>query len=227
MKQGDAPGRFDLYRKIHKGIRRAMFQVTERLGSTDYRNDDEVTARCAELEELLGFLARHGEHEDRFIHRPLEAKLPDLFKRFDEDHARHDDSMKELQTRCEELKGAPEQARPELGFALYFAVAEFVADFVRHVAWEERLINPELWELHSDQELMAIQGQILESQPPPERALGLRYMLPALDPTERAQLLGAVKAMSPPEAFGAVCDLAQSVLDEPSWTRLSSDLGLP
>ena len=90
---------------------------------------------------------------------------------------------------------------------------------------EETRHNAALWRAYTDQELMEIHGRILAALPPEETMLIMRWMVPALTPAERADVLADMKAHAPAPAFAAVLDLVRPHLDAPGWDKLARSLG--
>ena len=86
---------------------------------------------------------------------------------------------------------------------------------------EETRHNQALWAAYDDAELQAIEGRILASIGPQEMSQWLRWMIPALSPSERAQLITGM-----PDAVRApVLASARSLLDDAAWAKLCRALG--
>ena len=92
---------------------------------------------------------------------------------------------------------------------------------------EETVHNKLLWDSYSDAVLMDIHQRILASVGPEELALVLRWMVPAMNPTERAQMLGAMQQQMPPEAMRGVPGIVRAHLDDAAWDKLARALGVP
>jgi hypothetical protein len=73
---------------------------------------------------------------------------------------------------------------------------------------------------------MALHGRLVASLPPEENLFTLRWMIPAMTPAERLQVLGGMQAHAPAPAFAAALDVVQPHLDLRGWAKLSRGLGL-
>ena len=69
-------------------------------------------------------------------------------------------------------------------------------------------------------------GRIVGSIAPDMMTASLTVMLPALDPDDRADLLGGMQVGAPPEVFDHFVSLARSVLRRADFERLADRLGL-
>jgi hypothetical protein len=91
-----------------------------------------------------------------------------------------------------------------------------VADNFEHMAVEESRHNQALWAAYTDGELMELHGRIMASIGPQEMSETLRWMIPALTPVERAQLIGGL----PPAAQAPVLASARTLLNDTAWAKL-------
>jgi hypothetical protein len=203
---------FDIYNNIHKGIRAELFAVTSATGNADPADDGVVEATATRLRNLIALLISHAEHEDEFLQPVLEQKLPDLAAVVAVDHPRLECQMASLEVLSDRFVSAAVTDRRRFAHRLYLGLASFTAEYLQHQAFEEMEINPALAAVVGADELMAIDQAIVASIPPDELATALSVMLPAMNIDDRAELLGIIKAGAPPEAFGHVWGLAESVL---------------
>jgi len=67
----------------------------------------------------------------------------------------------------------------------------------------------------------------LASIAPAEMMFALRWLVPAMNPAERAGMLGDMQAHAPAPAFAAALGVVQPHLSQADWAKLSRALGLP
>ncbi len=197
--------RFDLYSAVHKGLRSAMQAVSLRLGQLDPDDAADVTGTLEELREVLSWLEEHLRIENDFVHTAIEARRPGaLLARLRDDHSGHERAFSLLRADAEGLErsfGQMDTARAARARRLYLAFSTFVGENLVHMALEETDGNALLWELFTDEELSGI-GQVIQSRRAPEQVrFAVRWMLPALNPAERATLLLRARKTMPPELF--------------------------
>jgi hemerythrin-like domain-containing protein len=213
--------RLDLYRPIHQALRAAMAKSLLALGALDLDDAAERGTVFQQLTLLLAILESHLGHEEEFVHPVLLAAEPELVANIEMEHAEHRDDIAALRRELATLAAAPSDVRLA---TLYRHLALFVAENHQHMHTEETRFNAVLWAHHSDAELQAIEDRLIASIPGDELMATLEYMLPALNPMQRAGMLRDMRAKAPPQAFAAVLGLAEGVLSPKAWARLQADL---
>lgn len=221
------PERYNIYLGIHKALRSFMCDTLCRIGRVDTDDADEFAATLAQLDTLLALCTSHIEHEEDFLHRAIEARQPAGSTRTAADHQEHVDSIATLRAQAAALAAAPAPARPALALRLYRHLALFVAENLQHMQIEETVNAATLWAHYSDAELHALHQRLLATLPPQQHLLVARWLVPALSPAERADLLGAMKPQTPPEAFLGVLAHVQPHVDAIGWIKLTRAIGMP
>jgi hypothetical protein len=224
--QSRAP-RADLYVFIHKALRQFMSHVLGRVGSMDLEDADERSAVLGDVESLLGLLRGHLQHENDFFHTAIEARRPGAARHTADDHLLHVDAIGNLEDEARAVRDARPDLRPALALRLYRHLALFVGENLVHMQLEETQNNALLWELYSDDELMALHDRLMAAVPPHEMMLAARWFAAALNPQELALAAGGMQQKAPPAAFAALLDVMRPQLSEQRWAQLARSLGLP
>ncbi|MEX6501002.1 hemerythrin domain-containing protein [Pseudomonas zhanjiangensis] len=220
------PARFDIYALIHKGLRAHLLHTLHAVGRCDWQDCADARAVLAELDELLAFCRAHIEHEDAVVHPALERRRPGSAEHSAAEHRRHQQAMDELGALAEQVAHLPALRRGEFVHPLYRRLACFVAENLEHMEQEERDNNRLLWETHSDDELIALEQQIVASIGPDEMQRTLHWMLPALTPQERAAFLVEFRQQAPLELFAATLERLCMQLSPKHQAHLDAALGL-
>jgi len=205
--------RYDIYAPIHKALRQFMTDTLQRLGRLDLDDQQDLLLGLAQLDALLDAAGHHVQHENAFIHPAIEAHSRGASARIAADHQEHLDTITALRAEAATLRAMPS---PALAHRLYRHLASFVAENFEHMDMEETAHNRTLWAACSDAELQAIEGRIHASIDAAEMNVWLRWLIPALNPAERAALIGGL----PPEARAPVLDMARRLLDDGAWAKL-------
>lgn len=213
--------RHDIYAFIHKGLRAFMAHALLRAGRTDANDPADVAALRDELGALLDICADHLAHENAVIHTAIESRSPGSSARIADEHVEHQAAIGELRALLHLVPGNPAAAQ-----TLYRRLAAFVAHNYEHMGVEETLHNEALWATHSDEEIRALEHRIVSSHSPEEMQLALRWMLPHMNPAERAAMLGGMRASAPREVFDGVLSLVRPLLGGNDWHKLSNALAL-
>lgn len=220
-------GRFDIYGPIHKGLRRAQGEMLVRLGNADYADPAVTSTLFADLRNLIALAADHVSHEEHHIHRALETQAPDEVSRLSHQHDGHAAHFNRLEALIGAVEAASSTERTQQARALYLAFCGYCAEDLEHMNEEETVAWPILCEIFTDDELAAIEMEIVGSLPPEKAIVFMQIMIPAMNPQERAGLLNGMKANAPAEAFDAVIEFAaRPTLSPEEFERLTADLDL-
>lgn len=200
-------GRYDLYGGVHKGLRKAGCELLVRLGSTDYADAQDYEPVLESLRLYLMLAGSHVMHEDENIHGRLRERgiTTDLV---DDQHDDHRTAFADLEALAVAVEKAWPLHRAAAGRKLYLAFAAYMAEDLAHMHEEETVIAPALWKGFTDEELVLIEMRIVGSLAPEKNMAFMRQMIPAMNPSERAALLGAMQKGAPAEIFSAVIEFA-------------------
>lgn len=222
--QSNAAGPVDIYRRIHKALRACICDTLMRLGRLDCGDAQEVSAVLAQVRSMAAFCVGHLEHENRHVHTAMESRFPGSSKPSSREHEHH-------ATACRKIIGlaaVAEQARAidreALVAKLYRDVALFLADNLVHMHAEETENNTMLWATHTDEELLAIERAIVGSLTPDEKKVSMRWMIPAMHPHERIEMLEGMRRSAPPHVFDGMLESLKPLLLAQDWHKLMAGL---
>ncbi len=216
--------RFDVYTAVHKGLRKALFDLGYAIGRTDAENEAELSALTAQCDEVLYFLDEHGENENRYQLALLESKRPGAAQRNLDEHEELDAIVRDLHDKLHAIAEAPQEQRRSLLRAYYGLYHEFVSRYLLHMELEETETTSLLHALCTDEELAAETQKIIRNTPPADIAVMMRYMIPSMNGAERLELLQGMKNGAPPEAFNGIKALAGQVLHPAEMEALEEGL---
>jgi iron-sulfur cluster repair protein YtfE (RIC family) len=183
--------RIDFYTKVHKALRASLFDLSRRAAATDYGDSLAVQGLASALDGLLARLSSHARHEASFIHPLLAEKIG--ANPFDSDHEALEEDQARLARRLQAALEAPADERNTAGLMFYRALNAFIARYLEHLEREEAAM-PVLWERCSDDELRAAMARFAASRPLDEALADIGWMLPALNRSEQAELVGGMTA---------------------------------
>jgi len=218
--------RFDIYLPIHKALRACLSDTLVRVGAVDGADEAAVDGAIAQVREMAAFCAAHLKKENDFVHPAMEARLPGSTSAIAGDHDHHDWAIDRIGELCDQVAAARGVVRDDALLALYRYLAVFVGENLLHMNAEEVDHNAVLWATHSDAEIIAIEQAIVGSLGPDEKAISMRWMLPALSHAERVAFLGGMRAAVPAFVFEGVIGIARAHLQRGEFAKLSAALGL-
>lgn len=220
-----AKDRYNIYSFPHKGLRALMQQTLYSVGSCDWIDPVDVEAALTEVRAMMELMYGHLHHENEFLHPAMEERRPGSTGTALIDHEQHTLAIKALLTDADEIAQAAVSARPALGYRFYTRLALFVAENLEHMVMEETDHNEVLWSCYSDEEIMAIEQRLVAAIPPQRKVGFLRWMVPAMNASERAVMLRGIRAGMPAEAFDGLLSEIRALLSERDWAKLSAALG--
>lgn len=221
-----AQGRYDIYAHIHKAIRRMMFDTLNKVGSMDRDDAQEVEAGLTQVRVLAAFCRGHLQHENDFIHSAMEARRPGSTKQIAGEHEHHLWAIGQLEAHAAAAAQASGAARQSALSQLYRYLSVFVGENLVHMNVEETEHSAVLWATHSDGEIAAIERALVASLAPHESMVSMQWMIPALNPHERAAKLGGIRQHAPAPVFDALIGIAGRELSARDMEKLSNALGL-
>lgn len=186
--------RIDLFTTIHKGLRAALFATAEAAARADFEQRAAADAVAAEVRHLLELLAEHAALEDAQIVSAVAQSCPQLAAELHGEHVRLAGRERELSRRVERLIASAPAARVAHGRKLVEELHRLVAEQLLHMEREELAANRQLWAHASDAELAQLHERIVAALPIERQLEWLALLLPAVNPTERAQLLASLRA---------------------------------
>jgi hypothetical protein len=215
--------RFDLYGQIHKALRLGMADTLARFGSLDAGDAGQRLEAIAQLRALLDLCRAHVEKEEHHVHPVIEARCTGRSLRVAAEHVEHLAAIDALEAEAVAFQCAPDAAA---AFRLYRHLALFVAENLEHMEVEETVHNAALWSAYTDAELQQVHVAIVSAIDPDAMAQALHWMLPALNPDERAELLLGLRASAPAAAFEGALQMARQRLGAGDCARLERALDL-
>jgi len=217
--------RFDIYANTHKALRAYMSHVLMDIGRADWRDAEDRDHALTAVRELLGVCHAHLELENTVIHPAMESRKPGCTRYVVDEHVGQLFAIDVLFDLVDTVEAASIPDRPMAGQRLYRELAVFAAQNFEHMAFEEAEHNRVLWECYSDDELRALDTIMLATVSPDQYKVMLNWMLPHLNPTERAEMLVSLKQALPLEQFQRLLGTLRGQLPSKDWGKLSAALG--
>jgi hypothetical protein len=215
-------GRHNFYKHAHKGIRAVADRLVGLAGRTDFLRSDEVVTLQRSLDEAFAVFEAHAAHETEFITPLVRACAPPLAAESDAEHRAQELRLRELREALA-LAAAAGPSAPTVGHGFVVALSRFQGEMLVHMADEEETLMSALWAAYDDTTLREVERALVASLPPAEKLANLRWMLPALNGAERAELLGGVQRSAPASVLAAVWTVAHEVLPAEEWALLGAE----
>lgn len=196
--------RMDLYSPVHKGLRTLLYDTSRRLGRTDFADVTDRDRAIAAVRRTIGFLDEHGHHEDGHVLPLVRAGNPITADSLDSDHVKIEAAHRAIEVLLARLERADASEGVALGANLYARFNVLVAEHLQHMEREERCGNGVLWAHTPDEQLAAAHERIVSAIGVQRLVEWAEFLLPALDPQERAQMAAGLSAIVPAPVLAAL-----------------------
>ena len=212
------------YRPIHKAMRHLMFATSKTVGLADFNDHADVEEVLEAIDRMISLLHEHRENEDKYVHAPAEQRVPGITADFAEDHDLDIVLSDEVQGIARRILGATGDDRVALGIELHEKLNSYIGIYLGHLHREETVLQQTLWEHFTDEELAAMDMEIIADVPPPVMADFLKELCSSYTPDEILPILASIKASAPAEFAQFALRTAEHNLPSRSWEKVKTSL---
>ena len=213
--------RLDLYKEVHKGVRKALFDLAMLAGSTEFNHPESLQRLKDQVNLTYNLLETHAHSEDTYVEPLLRQCDSEVADKLTTTHSKLENDISQLKRQLDDFASGQADITSQ-GQLFYLALTRFIGEYLQHIADEEQILMPLLWKKFDDPTLMEVTTTIRANIPPPVMKNFLSFMIPAMNHQERTLMLTGIKRAAPPEVFDGVCQLSQSVLTVSDWSRLDA-----
>lgn len=210
----------------HKGIRNGLSQLSLAASKANFGSKDEVMNLFNLGKEVFEILTTHANDENDVSLKALEQRVKGASHHDIEEHIRIHIAQSKLEALLEEIfqisKAAGDPS--EKGREFYSGLSDFHAEYLRHMADEEKETQVLLWQHFTDEELAQHRKEIMKMLKPETLLLWFKFIIPAQSHNERVDLLSGFKAMAPNDFFQKAMSVVKSVLPPAEWNILNESL---
>jgi hypothetical protein len=229
-------GTEDLFTPIHKAIRSMIYELSARVQTQDFEDLESSRTLVRDLEHnfsaatsagcLLCLLHHHAGDEERHVFASTATLDGPLTEGFIAEHHGLTRRLGGITGHAHDLLtlGSPTE-RALAGERLTLELNEFFATYLAHLNREDATLIPFMRAHFTDEQQRRMRGAIMAGIPPDRMAEILRWMLPALNPSELTKFLAGVKATAPPPMFEAIRQLGDRYVPADRWEAVRERVG--
>ncbi len=140
--------RYDIYGPVHKGLRRSLCSLLERIGSSTFSDAAQRTSLLNEMRQLLSLISAHLNDEETFMHPSIEERATGASNKLAHEHVEHNKEMDELRALATQVENATDATRRGLVKKLYLAFSKFVSENLAHMDAEETEMQVKVLHVH-------------------------------------------------------------------------------
>ena len=212
--------RMEMYRPIHKAIRHLLYSTAHQVGAADFRNEGAARETLDKLDRTISMLKEHAGHENRFVHPPLESRVPGITKPFDKDHDDEERIYAQLEQLAAQILSSGGDQPTALGNQVYALFNSFIGSYLAHLDKEETELEKALLDHFTDEELMNMEQNIMGSVAPQQMGEWLGVICSSLNADELTGMLGGMKATAPPQVVEGMLKLAEQAMPTDTWQKV-------
>jgi len=212
--------RINIFHQIHKGLRALLYESSLLLQQTDFSDEQEMQIAISRVTMVADLFNDHAHQEDKFILPVIRKHEPSIVDAFEREHAMDTKLTRALKNSLQALQMASPMVRPEMANVLYKTFVQFMVFNLEHMSKEENILNKILWRYYSDEEILAIQKDILASLTPWSATNGSRWMMRGLNNAEIVSWLKSVEESAPEAAFQKLFAIAERELPERRFSHV-------
>jgi hypothetical protein len=206
-------------------VRHILFDTSHKVGLADFGDDADVTEVLEGVDKMISMLHEHRKNEDTYVHPQAEARIPGITAKFVADHEEDIALSDEVQSIVDQIRSTNGAERAALGIKLHERLNDYIGIYLGHLYREETTMQQALWGKFTDEELLAIDMEIVANVPPPMMAEFLPVMCSTYTPDEIAPILGSIKENAPAEFAEFAMKSAEHNLPPRSWAKVKAMLG--
>lgn len=200
--------RYRFYRE-HKYVSAALNDLERLIARADFRNRTDALKVKEQFNALMQLLEGHAQWENSTLHELLKQRGSSVHLHAENDHLHQDEQLKHLQKLLDDILEHPSE---ELGYQLYLAYRQFVAENLLHLHEEETIILPELQRLYSDSELRKVDFATYQSMTPEQMVDMMELLVPHMNPSDHAHFI-ADMTDAQPEKFSQAWPRIKAAMD--------------
>ena len=190
--------RINVFSFPHKGIRYAFPQLIITAGKTNYSDLKEVIRLYYLGSDVFKILHLHAADENEVTLKKLENRLPGAADHNFEEHEHIEFAQSNLEYMLKAIlqKANEGEDASLLGYEFYQKLNDFYADYLKHMAEEEKVTQKLLWDYFTDEELLEIRKEIMSRNSAEDMLVWFKFILPAINSKEKEGLMRGVKNMN-------------------------------
>ena len=217
--------RYNTFYQIHKGLRAMLYETAIELQRTDFNDEEESAEALANIENVVNLFDKHAYHEDTLVFPAVEKYEPSVIDAFEQEHVKDHELGSKLRTLIAMFDSVEnDDDKIQLGSAIRKSFVDFLAFNLEHMAKEEDIINNLLWRYYTDDDIRAIEYQIVSRQTSETTALVCKWMLRGLSNQEITRWLRLVEKNAPEVVFNNLFSMAERELPNTRFRQVLEGL---
>lgn len=188
--------RHRLYRE-HKYIFHVFTELLRFASTLDLSNKSSQLKLKSEIINLELLLHAHAEYEESRIHKILKNKNSSLVGEAEVQHQEQKQFFVTLNEKINLIESVNNEEIHLLSYEIYLDLRNFFGENLRHFAYEEQVIMPELQRLCSDDEIREVDNISYRQMLPEQMVDMMKVLFPHMNFEDRFTFLNDIKECEP------------------------------
>ena len=228
--------RADFLTPIHKAIRSMIYELGKALQTTDFADEHATEVIVSKLKQDLAstssacvicLLHEHAGLEDQYVFPDVRAFEPKMIDTLLQEHREVVRMIAGVWKIADEVKTLRNrEERIEMGDKLNRTANDLFAFYLRHLNGEESTLVPALWKHFTDEQIIAMRTNVIESLTAQRAAQWNSWLFPSLNINELTGMFMKLKKAVPAPVFENLARMAENGLGEDRWATLKAKAGL-
>ena len=213
-----------------------IYELGKELQTTDFTDERATDVMVSKLKQdpastsspcIICLLHEHAGLEDQYVFPDVRAFEPRMVDTLLEEHREVVRRITAVWKIADELKTLRNRhERIEMGDKLNRKANDLFAFYLTHLNGEEATIVPAMWKHFTDEQIVAMQANVIESLTPERSAQWNSWLFPSLNTNELAGMFMELKKGAPPPVFQDMTRIAEKALGKDRWTAVKVKAGL-
>ena len=213
-----------------------IYELGKELQTTDFTDEQATQVMVSKLKQdlasassacIICLLHEHAGLEDEYVFPDVRAFEPEMVDTLLEEHAevlRRIAGVWKIADEVKTLRNREE--RIEMGHKLNRTANDLFAFYLTHLNGEESTLVPAMWKHFTDEQIVAMQTNVIESLTPERAAQWNSWLFPSLNVNELTGMFIELKKGAPAPVFQEMTRMAEKALGEDRWAAVKTKAGL-
>ncbi len=217
---------YNYYSHVHRFMRNFLSDFGTAIGKCDFRIPSQVTALEQRFLSFQQLLDGHAAHEDKAYHPKLKGKDENVLAEAEKQHQNLDNQVKLLTEIFYSAKSSQiNNEKLKHGYEFLIRYNDFLADYFKHLNYEEMVIMPTLNRFYSREEIRQVTFNTYSHMSPQQFIDMFTRMDPYLNTYEKTVFLIDLQECEPAK-FDEVLPLIAQKLSPDEKVLVFNDLGI-
>ena len=159
--------RYNIFKRTHKGLRNMLFDAGTKIQQTDFEKAKEANAALEIVKQTTRSFLYHLNKEDNLLYHAVVLYAPYIVAMIEQTNIKDAglaSSLDKIMDQYKDLNTKKEMIA--FGIRLQGVFFEFTAAVLQHMNKEETVINELLWTNYTDEQLVALEVEMLKQSTP-------------------------------------------------------------